>query len=348
MTEPIAVDVFDAATASDDEFKQRYDLSVAIGLEFDPDDPVQPLEQWRREVEESPSWSKPLRWSARNADGRLVGFAVLNRQYTETNRHLAGFHMAVAADARRAGVGTRMLAPIVAAAADDGRTMLGAGAEESSCGEAFLTAVGMEKKLVERRSRLLVGELDRTMLDDWIAKAAVHAADYSLLVWDTETPEEHLEAFVSLEHVMNTAPRDDLEMDDWVNTPERFRESETRTRDQGYRWWTIVARHDPTGELVGFTHIVFAPHEHDIAWQWGTGVDPAHRNHGLGRWLKAAMIRKLEAERPEVWRVDTWNAGSNKSMLGINIALGFRPIKHYGDFQGPTEKLSAAVAERLG
>lgn len=348
MGTSVTIEPFAAATASDAEFRERYELTTAVEREFDPDDTVEPFDQWRREVMDTPSWAKPLRWSARNDTGRLVGTAMLGLQYTESNRHLAHFHITVAAGDRRAGVGSRLLAAIVAAAAEDGRTVLGANAEEGTCSEAFLAALGMEKRLVDRRSRLLVGEVDAAMLDEWIATAATAAAGYSLMVWEDGVPDEYLDAFVSLEHVMNTAPRDDLDMEDWVTTPERFRESEQRGREQGYRWWTIVARHDATDALVGFTQLAFAPYEADIAWQQGTAVDPVHRNHGIGRWLKAAMIRKLQAERPEVWRIDTWNAGSNATMLGINIALGFRPVKHHGAFQAPTEKLAAAVAERFG
>ena len=343
----VIIEPFDVFDATDAEMREVYDLSVAVDLELDPDDIHAPFEQWVRERRETPSWVKPLRWRARVGDA-LVGFGYLGLQYTEANRHLAEFNINVDRRHRRQGIATRLLEPIVAAATEDGRTMLGASAEEQSPGEAFLSGIGMEKRLVDRRSRLLVKEVDEALLDEWVAAAAERAAGYSLLVWDSGAPEEHLEAFVELDHVMNTAPRDDLEMDDWVNTPERQREHDKRSRDQGYRWWTMVVQHDATGDLVGFTELRFTPYEHDIAWQWGTGVDPAHRNHGIGRWLKAAMLQKLRAERPEVWRIDTWNAGSNKTMLGINVALGFRPLKHYGAFQAPTEKLAARVAERLG
>ncbi len=344
----VVIEEFIAQTAPETVLEQRYELSVAIDQELDPDDPVKPLAMWRRELVESPSWSKPLRWLARDQSGRIIGAAVLGLAYTESNRHLAHFYIEVAADARRQAVGLRLLEPIAAAAAADGRTILGAGAAAESAGAQFLQGVGMEQKLVDRRSRLKVGDVDPAMVQQWIEQAQLRAAGYSLLIWDTGTPPEYLEKMVRLEHVMNTAPRDDLEMDDWVTTPERYSESEQRAIGQGHRWWTILARHDETDELVGFTTIAFQPHEHDIAWQEGTAVDPAHRNHGIGRWLKAAMLQKLVAEKPEIWRIDTWNAGSNKTMLDINVALGFRPVKHYGSYQAPTEKLAAAVAERLG
>jgi hypothetical protein len=40
-------------------------------------------------------------------------------------------------------------------------------------------------------------------------------------------------------------------------------------------------------------------------------------------------------ERPEVRYVDTGNAGSNRPMLAINIALGFTPHRLGGFWQLP-------------
>jgi hypothetical protein len=55
----------------------------------------------------------------------------------------------------------------------------------------------------------------------------------------------------------------------------------------------------PDGELAGYTDIVVCSAD-EPAEQWGTLVRRAHRGHGLGCGLKAAVIRLLQQERPEI------------------------------------------------
>jgi GNAT superfamily N-acetyltransferase len=87
----------------------------------------------------------------------------------------------------------------------------------------------------------------------------------------------------------------------------------------------LCAVDDATGRFVGYTELGFWPWDPHKGNQGDTGVHPAHRNLGIGRWLKAAMLQRLLRERPEVRYVTTGNAGSNRPMLAINVALGFRP-----------------------
>ncbi|MDQ1396172.1 MAG: hypothetical protein QOG64_1431, partial [Acidimicrobiaceae bacterium] len=84
------------------------------------------------------------------------------------------------------------------------------------------------------------------------------------------------------------------------------------------------------------------------AWQGDTAVDPAHRNRGIGRWLKAAMLLHVMDERPELRRIETENAGSNDAMLGINVALGFEVLQWQAEWQVNLPVLAAAVRDRLG
>lgn len=342
--EPLQVE-----TAAEPALRALYDLDLELHDELWAEDPRPPYEMWEKELRDVPSWSDRLRWVAWSDDGhRALGSGWVLLGFTESNRHLARWEVVVRQGSRRRGLGLQLLEPMVAAAEADGRTVLEAGAPTGTAGTAYLEALGAERKIVERKSRMALAHVDREMLEGWVARAAERAGGYSLLAWDGPVPEEYLERFVALTMVMNTAPRDDLEMDDWVHTPERQRENEERFAAKGESWWTLVARHDATDQLAGYTELVFPRHHPEVAWQEATAVDPVHRNRGLGRWLKAVNCLRLLDERPEVRYVDTWNAFSNAPMLAINTAMGFEVVKSYSEYQIPTDRLIAALKERRG
>lgn len=342
----IDVTFLDTETAPEDDLLALYDLLVAEHEELWDEDPVQPYDQWRKQVTTPVSWAKAPRWVVRDGDGRILGCAVLGLSFTETNRDQANLDVYVRADARRRGLARALLRPALDRAADEGRVLLNGGGVTDGDATTFSEAMGAERKITERKSRLVLADVDRAMLEDWVVRAKERAEGYSLLAWDGPAPDEYLEKYVALTMVMNTAPRDDLEMEDWVHTPERHREMEQRAIDRGFTWWTLVARHDATDDLVGYTEIEFPPHAPEAAWQEATAVDPTHRDKGLGRWLKATNCLRLFAEKPDVRYVDTWNAFSNAPMLGINIAMGFEVVKSYSAYQIRTEALLHRLALR--
>ncbi len=341
-----AVKTFDPQVASESELEALYDLSRTEHLELWDEDPVPPFELWKKELLDQPSHRKTFRWVVEADDGaEIVGSSSLSLEYTETNLDQAGIDVYVRSASRGHGMARALLAPALEAAAVDGRTMLNGGGVTDREASTFSEHVGADLKILERKSRMLLSGVDRSMLEDWVVKAKERAEGYSLLSWDGPVPEPYLEKFVALSMVMNTAPRDDLEMEDWVHTPERQREGEERSLRKGYRWWTLVVRHDEADELVGYTEFLFPPSDPKAAWQEATAVDPTHRDKGLGRWLKAANCLRLFDEHPEIEYVDTWNAFSNAPMLGINIAMGFEVVKSFSAYQIRTEALQARLGQ---
>jgi GNAT superfamily N-acetyltransferase len=274
----------------------------------------------------------------------VLGSSRLGLSFTETNRDQANFDVYVRPESRRKGIARALLVPVVELAKEDGRTILNCGGLTDGDAASFCEALGAERKITERKSRMVLADVDRSMLEDWAVRAKERAEGYSLLAWDGPVPDEYLEKWVALTMVMNTAPRDDLELEDWVQTPERWREGEARRAEQGYTSWTLVTRHDATDELVGYTEFEFPPNAPEAAWQGATAVDPTHRDKGIGRWLKATNCLRLLAEKPAVEYVDTWNAYSNAPMLGINIAMGFEVVKSFSEYQIPAEALATRLA----
>ncbi|MFZ0625212.1 MAG: GNAT family N-acetyltransferase [Acidimicrobiia bacterium] len=193
---------------------------------------------------------------------------------------------------------------------------------------------GLEHVLTEKRSRLVLQDIDWDLMESWVARATERASDYELLFLPSPIPEEDLGAFCDLYGVMNTAPMEGYQQEDEVMTPSVLRDHEATDEARGVQNLTYVAVHRPSGEFAGFTNVEYQRLQPDQVWQQDTGVDPDHRNNGLGRWLKAAMALQLRSSYPEVRRIDTHNAGSNAPMLNINIEMGFRPILVEGIWQG--------------
>jgi GNAT superfamily N-acetyltransferase len=246
-------------------------------------------------------------------------------------------------DRRGGGLGRAIAGPMFDAVEADGRTRFATEINQGRAEESIASRAGMKPALTEKRSRLSLPDLDWSLMDLWVKRAEERASDYELLLFAGPIPEAHLEAFCELTRVMNTAPREDFEEDDEIITPEIWRDVEVKERARLTDILSYVARHVPTGRLAGFT-TVFCPRlQPDLVWQGDTGVDPAHRNRGIGRWLKAAMALKLRESYPEARRIDTYNAGSNAPMLSINVEMGFHPIMVETVWQGDL----ATLRERL-
>ena len=74
-----------------------------------------------------------------------------------------------------------------------------------------------------------------------------------------------------------------------------------------------------------------------------TAVWPEYRGRGIGRYLKAAMLQKMLAERPEVRFIRTDNAETNAPMRKINTELGFAPYRADYLWQAETARLKEFV-----
>lgn len=277
-------------------------------------------------------------------DGAVVGFGVVLASRSADNPTHGGVEVFVHPDRRREGIATGLLRPLAAWARTAGRTLLNIDATTLDDGHHMLTAMGAERRYVDHRNVLWLDRIPPGLLEDWLARAPERAAGYELIAIDAPTPDEWVEPYCALLDVMNTAPRDDLDWDDEHTTPEEFRAIEARMLEQGRARWTLAAIETASGALAGFTELEWPAHAVDVVDQGNTGVMPAHRDRGLGRWLKAAMVERLRAERPLVNRIETWNAGTNEPMLAINHQMGFTLLEEIGTWQIPLETVEAWLA----
>lgn len=256
--------------------------------------------------------------------GELVGAAL---QRFPLNQRMSSWiaWLYVLPRARRAAVGRALFEAAVEEASRDGRHRLGwKTASNNEPANALSTATGAAPAGTLEHNRLRTAAVERPTLVGWVDRARDRGSEYSLVGWDGECPDELLDQFTRLQAVMDDAPGVEPEL-----VVAETRES-TRLREQ--RWlargpyWRLCVRHDPTGDLVGFTELQVPATRPGIADQGDTAVHPDHRERGLGRWLKAVNMLRLVDRRPEVRFVDTIDAADNGPMLSINGAMGFTPV----------------------
>jgi GNAT superfamily N-acetyltransferase len=331
-------------TITDEVIMARIDHLNRLLAEELPDDPPLFPEDGVKRARNLPSIAHMHVWCLSH-DGVIEAEASLGWAELDSNRQSASIHVSVEPGLRRCGVGSHLLSLAVDHARRVGRTRLFAGSSDRvPAGQAFLEYLSFDKGLEAHTNQLALACFDKDLLARWLAMGPERAADYEVELWDGPVPEGRLVAFAELSNVMNGEPHGTLEVEDTIVTPQMIRDGEAFMFANGSRRLVACARHVPSGNLAGFTELAWNPKRASIVWQYGTGVVVAHRNKGLGRWLKAANMEAMLRANLSARFVRTGNADSNVPMLAINRQMGFKPFSAQATWQGQADAIAARLA----
>jgi GNAT superfamily N-acetyltransferase len=243
------------------ESPSQLDLVPVAGLvgdfwrEIIPGEPEIPAAELAAEIGEIPEHRHVLVATAAE-DGQLVGAAELVLD-DRRGRGSQGWvkYLVVRADRRRRGIGMALLQAVSERARRQGRDRLESSvASFHTGGMGFAGAAGARAGLVDRQIRLYVRDLDRRLLEEWVAQATDRARYYALVCFDGLCPDEWLGQFTRLISVMNTAPRSEGS-EDVVITERQVRANEEAHLRRGGWGWTVCICHRPSGRLVGYTEL---------------------------------------------------------------------------------------------
>jgi GNAT superfamily N-acetyltransferase len=327
LTSPDDVDLVGAFVA----------VEQAVATDLDPDDPLPGRAELLAE-RFSTRGDEPRRVWVAAAHGTPMATAWLTRMVRPGAFQLAEVEVRVIPGHRSRGVGRELSALVLRAAVEAGATSVIAYPHDAA-GVALCRRAGMTHRQDERLSRLLVADLDEDQQRDWRDGSAAEAAGYALHRFTGTCPDELLAPLVQARTGMDDAPLDDVEYERAAVTAETVRDQERVDREGGFEVFISLVT-GPEGDGAGVSVLLVHSERPAVGHQGDTAVVPAHRGRGLGRWLKASNLEAVRHAHPELASVYTYNAATNRWMLDINVAMGFRPYRTYAAHQADTTDLA--------
>ena len=334
--------LFDPQTATEHDFKKRLEFQNLKSEETDPDDPPDTLE---RSTNNAKNWKlfETLDieiWQLRLDDTVIAELSLNVDLSDQENLHLFNAHVYVLKPYRTKGY-AKFLLPKVIDFADKHKRRLAQSYTSSRVpeGQGFAEYLEAHESYNESYNQLVLEKLDKNLLQNWLSESKVVAQNFEMGFWGNVYPEKDIQAICELIDVMNTAPKGDLEKQDTKTKPTYLREYEAYMQARGDERRALYLRHKESGEFAGYTQTFWEPETPEVIFQDDTGVLPKYRGKKLGKWLKAAMLEKIIAERPNVKFIRTGNAVSNEPMLAINHALGFELYESTAVWQIEVDKL---------
>lgn len=316
----------------------RFHLVLAASFDADHENlPADPVEELAVDLAGLHADERIVMWVG-EAAGRTVAAGRLSLPVKD-NTSTAMLEVHVHPDDRRAGHGLAMARHGLELAATERRpTVLSevwsplAAAEGAP--SAFARRLGLRPVLEEVRRVLDLTALDGAFVEQARRAAAAVAHAYEVVQWVDAAPAALCDDLARLAQLMSTDPP----MGEMTWQPERWdairwRVTEERVRAKHCVRLGSTVVHRSTGRAVGYTDLAVSRLLPEVAYQWATIVESAHRGHRLGTLLKAANLQLLRRELPTARTLNTWNAAVNSQMISINEMFGFRPVERWTEWQ---------------
>ncbi|WP_181442150.1 GNAT family N-acetyltransferase [Streptomyces tateyamensis] len=327
---------------ADQETLDGYHLMRAAAWAADfPEDPPMTREAAVGRLRTPPVHEGPGRTWTGHLGGRLAGSARVSLPEAP-NEGIAWVEVHVHPELRRRGFGTELLRSVLPAVLESGRgTVFGLPMKPDAAAASWVAGLGFD---VTHSTVMQLLRTTEVPARGW----EVPVPDgYRLVQWTGPTPEELVESYALARRAVNDAPqgRTSYRAPRW--TADQIRTEDREVAEAGIEPWVAVAVEEATGQVAGMHVVHHYQHRPAHAFVQDTAVLAAHRGRGLGRAVKAGLMRQLLARRPDLELVFTTTAATNTHMIDINHALGYRTARTMNWVEIPTARLVERLAQPL-
>ncbi|WP_242910115.1 GNAT family N-acetyltransferase [Actinomadura terrae] len=323
------MDVIALDDPTDARIRQWHDVLAAVHAADSPGDPAPQPEQTAERLLGG-LMSRQRLWGVEEEGAGLAAVAELRLPGEAGTVRPAEIDIRVRPEHRRRGLGRRLMAVAADGLRADDRTSVIAQVLAGTPAVPFLESHGFECVLTLRGMLL---DLDGLPPGHVARLLAEGPAGYRLVRWRGVVPDEHASALARAKTAM-------ADLAEYEGTPwdaDRVREMAELVAKRGDDLYTVAALDGAA--IAGFTEVVVPLDAAGRAAQYDTAVAPEHRGRRLGIWVKAAMLRWLAEERPDVREIETDNVGDNTPMLAVNEELGFRVERESREYQAAVSAL---------
>jgi GNAT superfamily N-acetyltransferase len=328
---------FEPRNASDHELTDYHQLVLETGKVDRPDEDPQPFDAVVSGLLTPLTGRGPTRFWAANRDGRLIGLASVGFPENE-NSGLVIASIRVHPSRRRGGVGTALLAATLPQVRRDNRRLvLGFGVTDGGAGATWAAGLGFRTVHRDVFQKLRLRECDPAL---WRLPAP---PGFRLASWVGSAQPDLVDSFARARTAIHDAPRHDSSYTAPLWTAERVRLAEEDLLRRGIEHRVVVAVDEATNAVAGLTEVEIHPNRSYLGYQGDTAVLADFRGRGLGRFMKAAMVRWLTADKPEMTSVVTSTAADNTHMIRVNHQIGYTTTRRMLDVESDVDGLEVRL-----
>jgi GNAT superfamily N-acetyltransferase len=254
---------------------------------------------------------------ALDADGRVVGYQHVKREYGTWDPGRMELWLVVAPDARNRGIGTRLYEDGMAFVCERQANKLDSAVRDDDAESlGFAERRGFHLDLHVYASRLNVPEFDEAPFAGAVEAAEATGIRFFSMADLGNTPEAQRKLYELNRYIDGEIPGERVfpsfeEFSEIVFASEWYVPEGQIVAADGDRW-------------VGMSAVGYFP-EKDMMRVMVTGVDDTYRGRGIGLALK--LLTHRVAKRYGVRHLVTGNAAHNAPMLAINTKLGYEKMR---------------------